>query len=68
MRIVPKKLLGGMALLFSGFAFANGPPPPGVPPPPGLPIDTNVAVLVAAALVLGCYKVYQFKKHKKTPV
>ncbi|WP_415034748.1 PID-CTERM protein-sorting domain-containing protein [Flavobacterium sp.] len=69
MRIVPNKILSGFAMLTTSIAFAGptGPPPPGVPPPPGLPVDGGIVLLLIAALSYGLYKVYQFKKNKKTP-
>ena len=69
MRIVPNKILSGLALLTTGFAFAGptGPPPPGIPPPPGLPVDGGLVLLLIAAITYGIYKVYQHKQNKKTP-
>jgi len=69
MRIVPNKILSGLALLFTTFAFAGptGPPPPQVPPPPGLPVDGGVVLLFIAAISYGIYKVHQYKTNKKTP-
>lgn len=71
MKIVPNKMLSGLALIFTSFAFAGptGPPPPQVPPPPGLPVDGGVVFLLCAALTYGIYKVYQLNaKNKKTPI
>jgi len=70
MRIVPNKVLSGLALFFTSLAFAGptGPPPPQVPPPPGLPIDGGVAFLLVAALSYGIYKIYQLKINKKAPM
>ena len=68
MRIVPNKILNGLALLLTSFAFAGptGPPPP-LPPPPGLPVDGGVVLLAIVAISYGFYKVYQYKQNKKTP-
>jgi len=69
MRIVPNKILCGLAVLFSSVAFANpGPPPPPVPVLPGLPIDDGICFLLAAAIAYGSYKMYQLKVNKKAPM
>jgi len=71
MRIVPNKILIVLALAFTNLTFAKyAPPPPqrGPGPPVGLPIDDGVVFLFMAAIVLGLYKVYQFRQHKKAPM
>lgn len=68
MKLISKRLLLIIALIFfSAGSFASGPPEPQKTTPPGLPLDNNVFILLFFALTLGLYKVYQFKKYKKTP-
>ncbi len=72
MKLIWKSYFVIIALIcFSATAFAEkGPPAPtpqGAPGPPGFPIDNNIYILVSFATAFGLYKVYQFKKHKKTP-
>ena len=54
-------------IFFSANTFASDPPPPPKNVPPGEPIDSNIFILILFALALGLYKLYQFKKYKKTP-
>lgn len=68
MKIVPKRSLTLLALIFPiADALAEAPPPPSMPPPPppGLPIDGGILILMGAALIFGIYTLYT---HKKTPV
>ena len=70
MKLFSKSFFLIIALIFiSATCLAKeGPPPPATPAtPPGLPVDDNIYILLFFALVLGFYKVYQFKHHKKTP-
>ena len=72
MKLIPKFFFLIMTLiLFSAVTYAQGgvsPPPPAPGPgPPGGPIDSNIYILLFMALALGFYKLYQSKKHKKTP-
>ena len=71
MKLIPKFFFLIITLiLFSATTYAQGgasPPPPSPPVPPGGPIDSNIYILLFMALALGFYKLYQSKKHKKTP-
>ena len=71
MKLILKSFFTIIALiLVSATSFADGgpnPPPPKTPTPPGEPIDGNIIILLFFALVLGYYKIHQFKKYKKTP-
>ncbi len=58
-----KIILFFIGLLCCNSAFAsNNPPPPIPPPPPGLPIDGELVGLMFAAVILGFYKIYKYKK------
>ena len=71
MKIVPMRSTLPLAfmILLSAVCVAapNNPPPPTPPPPPGLPLDGNLVMLLAAALLLGFYKIYQIQKYRKNP-
>lgn len=70
MKLIPKIYITLIALFFfSATSFAGPPPAPqkGEPVPPGGPIDSDIYVLLFFALLLGLYKIYQFKNYKKTP-
>lgn len=64
MNIVPMRIILVFAVLFwSNFSFAAPEPPPPPPtPPPGLPIDGGVVAMLAVALILGAYKIHQYRK------
>lgn len=71
MKIISKRFLTLFAVLFAvGNCFAAPPEPvPNTPPPPpGFPIDGDLMLLLYAALLYGCYKVYQFTANKKAPM
>lgn len=68
MKIIPKRFLTVFAVLVAGgncFAAPPAPAPNSPPGPPGLPIDGGLVVLLFAALLYGCYKVYQFTANTK---
>ncbi|RZJ52828.1 MAG: hypothetical protein EOO44_10555 [Flavobacterium sp.] len=52
-----------MAKSSSAAAAAAGPPPP-----PGAPIDQNLIILLAGALILGTYTIYNYNLKRKASV
>jgi len=48
-------------LFCSNFSFAAPEPPPPTPPP-GLPVDGGIVAMLFVALVLGAYKIHQYRK------
>lgn len=62
MNNVPMRILLVVTVLFcSNFSFAAPEPPPPTPPP-GFPVDSGIVVMLMVALILGAYKIHQYKK------
>lgn len=64
MNIVPMRIKLIIVVFFASClgVIAQTPPPPTTPPPPGLPLDDGIVLLLVLALVLGVFKIYQYRK------